>query len=146
MRRRRYLHCSAGQDGKGFVTIESVLVRLNTSYTPSGTFALYSSEAIPDATGNPTYIGYDAAVCLELYEPYILETFNSTTGSPDSLRLVDKSAEIADVFWRERNIGKANAQGTRQLKSTNLSAVYDVAHGNSVNQMLKVCPESMSCL
>ncbi|KAG6867487.1 hypothetical protein C0993_002216 [Termitomyces sp. T159_Od127] len=81
-----------GQDGKGCISIEEVLVRLNTTYTPNGTFALKSDESIPGAQGNPTWISYDAAICVELFEPWIVEVYNSTTGLPQTLRIVQRGS------------------------------------------------------
>ncbi|KAF8890375.1 hypothetical protein BD779DRAFT_1610820 [Infundibulicybe gibba] len=111
-----------GEDGNGWVTLESVLVRLNTTYTPNGKFGKLSN--MTDDTGQQTPIGYDSAICLELYEPWILETFNQTTGLPTSI---------------ERNTGLplTDPNIKRQLNSTNLWQAYVIAHDNSVNQMLK---------
>lgn len=115
---------SLGDEGVGWISIEWVLVRLNTTYSPNGSFAAYSTESVLDANGTETRIGYDAAVCLELYEPYVVETYNSTTGLPLS---------------EEKRTGKAvtGSNVKRQLNSTRLQDVYDILHGNSVNQMVK---------
>ncbi|KAK0191544.1 hypothetical protein F5146DRAFT_605122 [Armillaria mellea] len=75
-----------GDEGFGWISIEWVLVRLNTTYSPSGTFAAYNAESVLDANGTKTRIGYDPAVCLELHELYIVETYNSTTGLPSYRR------------------------------------------------------------
>ncbi|KAK0191490.1 hypothetical protein F5146DRAFT_1048998 [Armillaria mellea] len=127
---------TSGDEGFGWISIEWVLVRLNTTYSPSGTFAAYSTESVLDANGTETRIGYDAAVCLELYEPYIVETYNSTTGLPSSTGVISQNKEITDSSAQgapeEKRTGKA-----RQLNSTRLQDVYDVLHGNSVNQMVK---------
>jgi hypothetical protein len=40
-----------GADGNGFVSIETLLVRLNTTYTPNGKFLTHSDLAVPDASG-----------------------------------------------------------------------------------------------
>jgi hypothetical protein len=69
------------------VTVENILVRLNTTYAPNGTFSTTGSS-IPDQNGTTTFIGYDAAVCLELYEPWILiflqQAMAMTTGARDA--------------------------------------------------------------
>ncbi|KAF8883434.1 hypothetical protein BD779DRAFT_1443935 [Infundibulicybe gibba] len=133
---------SMGEDGNGWVTLESVLVRLNMTYTPDGKFGKLSNMTVPDVKGQPTHIGYDSAICLELYEPWILETFNQTTGLPTSVRIVAKGNEITDQNTShqiERNTGLplTDPNIKRRLNSTNLLRAYVTAHNNSVNQMLK---------
>ncbi|RDB19547.1 hypothetical protein Hypma_013386 [Hypsizygus marmoreus] len=129
-------------DGRGWVTIEHILVRLNTSYTPNGKFPRLSDQSVPDITGKPTFIGYDAAVCVQLFEPWIIETFNSTSGLPSTLRLVEPGSEVRSVDTDklvERLSGTplVDPAMTRKLNSTKLDEVYDVSHTNSINQMLK---------
>ncbi|KAJ7290676.1 hypothetical protein C8J57DRAFT_1276271 [Mycena rebaudengoi] len=133
---------SMGEDGKGFISIETLLVRLNMTYTPSGTFLTYNPIPVPDINGKDTFIGLDAAVCLELYEPWVVETYNTSFGVPATTRIVNKGNVITDVNTPqsiETNVGPtlADPDLKRQLNSTGLSAVYDVAHGNSANQILK---------
>ncbi|KAK0205990.1 hypothetical protein DFS33DRAFT_1256607 [Desarmillaria ectypa] len=134
---------SSGDEGFGWISIEWVLVRLNTTYSPSGTFAAYSDGFVLDMNGTETRIGYDAAVCLELYEPYIVETYNSTTGVPSSTGIISQNKVITDSFAQgapeEKRRGKAvtGSNVKRQLNSTRLQDVYNTLHGNSVNQMVK---------
>ncbi|KAJ7163791.1 hypothetical protein C8R43DRAFT_1122758 [Mycena crocata] len=133
---------SLGEDGKGFVSIETLLVRLNTTYTPNGTFLRLSDQAMPDEHGQDTFIGQDAAVCLELYEPWIIETYNNSIGVPTTTRIVNKGSVIVNANttdFEEINIRPPLTDPSlkRQLNSSNLLAVYDVAHGNSANQLLK---------
>ncbi|KAF4602487.1 hypothetical protein EYR40_005696 [Pleurotus pulmonarius] len=122
---------SMGQDGKGFTSLEVLLVRVDTSFTPKGVYPVTRTATTP-----PQTIGYDGAICLELFEPWVLETYNSTVGAPTSTRIVSKGNEIANV-GAELNTGARLSGVKRQLDSSNLSSVYDVAHGNSVNQLLK---------
>ncbi|KAJ7047805.1 hypothetical protein C8F04DRAFT_1060170 [Mycena alexandri] len=133
---------SMGADGKGFVSIETLLVRLNTTNTPNGTFLTHSDIPVPDIAGQNTFIGYDAAVCLELYEPWVVETYNNSFGAPITMRIVNKGNTIVNsntTQFKEINIARplTDPTLTRQLNSSNLSTVYDVAHGNSANQLLK---------
>ncbi|KAK0237139.1 hypothetical protein EDD85DRAFT_771192 [Armillaria nabsnona] len=127
-----------GEEGFGWISIEWVLVRLNTTYSRDGTFAIYSDEYVLDKNGRETWIGYDAAVCLELYEPYIVETYNSTTGVPSSTGIISQDKEITDSS-DEKRTGNTVTGSTikRQLNSTELHYVYETLHGNSVNQMIK---------
>ncbi|KAF7433505.1 hypothetical protein PC9H_005461 [Pleurotus ostreatus] len=127
-----------GADGTGFVTLEAVLVRLNTSYTPEGKFLYYSQgPGIPDATGAETKIGFDGAMCLELYEPWVVETYNSTYGSPSSMKIVSKTNQVIDNMDKETRKGDKIKNMVRQLNSTRMGSIYEVAHGNSVNQIIK---------
>lgn len=83
---------SVGEEGYGWSMIETVLVRLNDTYTPNGTFPVYGDEGY-----NGTRIGYDAAVCLELFEPYVVEVYNSTVGAPVSVIIVSKGKSVEDA-------------------------------------------------
>ncbi|KLO16744.1 hypothetical protein SCHPADRAFT_198455 [Schizopora paradoxa] len=128
-----------GGSGSGWTTIEVVSTRINDTYTPSGTFPLYGDPML-NATGSPTRIGYDAAVCVEAYEPWIVESINSTmTGmTPTSNRVVRSGAG----FSAGLDIGAGVVLGrlpnvTRQINSSGKGSVYSAAHDNSINQMLK---------
>jgi len=117
----------SGQDGKRFITMENILVRLNTSYAPHGTFAVNGSDSVPDKDGSPTFIGYDAAVCLELYEPWVVEVYNSSVSFPSSIRIVDNGTEIKDMNTeksKEKRSGKrvSDPLVKRELNSTNMTA------------------------
>ncbi|KAG5651676.1 hypothetical protein H0H81_007837 [Sphagnurus paluster] len=136
---------SLGQDGKGWVSIEEVFVRLNTTYAPNGTFARLSNDSVPDQYGNATYIGYDAAVCVELFEPWVLEVYNSTTGAPVSMRLVEQGGVVqsrppapgVEEQLSGPPLSITDTNVIRQLDSSNLANVYITAHQNSVNQLTK---------
>ncbi|KAJ8488594.1 hypothetical protein ONZ45_g13895 [Pleurotus djamor] len=129
---------SMGRDGGGFVSFEAVLVRLNTTFAPQGNFATSGSDTLPDESGNETRIGYDALLCLELFEPWIVEVYNSTTGVPFSTRIVAKAGETADIRSGEQRMGDPLDSVKRQLNSSALWPAYVVAHQNSVNQLVKV--------
>ena len=114
-------------------------VRLNDSFTPNGSFPIYG-EPVLDSDGMQTRIGYDAAVCVEVYEPWIVETYNSTGRLPTSTRIVGKNNTMADVGYLS-SVGrrKSRVGGVeRSLNSSGKLAAFDVAHDNSVNQMIKV--------
>ncbi|KAF8883443.1 hypothetical protein BD779DRAFT_1802002 [Infundibulicybe gibba] len=116
---------SMGEDGNGWVTLESVLVRLNMTYTPDGKFGKLSNMTVPDVKGQPTHIGYDSAICLELYEPWIWRRNEIT--DQNTPRQIERNTGLR---LTDPNI-------KRRLNSTNLSRAYVTAHTNSVNQMLK---------
>ncbi|KAJ7895968.1 hypothetical protein B0H14DRAFT_3081123 [Mycena olivaceomarginata] len=133
---------SMGEDGNGFVSIETLLVRLNTTYAPNGKFLTHSDLAVADGTGQNTFIGHDAAVCLELYEPWVLETYNNSIGVPTTIGIINKGNTVVNLnttVFEEVNVASPLLDPTlkRHLNSSNLFNVYDVAHGNSANQILK---------
>ena len=83
---------SDGYNGgdRGLVTVETVLIRLDTKYVPSGRFPVYSNMSIPQYSGAKIGIGYDAAVCVQMYELWITETYKPSITSPSILRVVEK--------------------------------------------------------
>ncbi|KAF9033113.1 hypothetical protein BJ165DRAFT_758466 [Panaeolus papilionaceus] len=136
---------SLGHDGRGFVTIENVLIRLNNSYAPHSTFAHRDRDTIPDADGNPTFIGFDAAVCLQLYEPWILDVYNSSTGPPTTMRIRQKVDldNWKNTLWESSSSARLKGNRIvdpsvkRFLNSSGYSPAYIAAHENSVNQVAK---------
>ena len=141
-----------GEAGNGWVGTEITLVRLNNSYTPSAKFPVYSEGSVVDASGFNSRIGYDAVVCVEMYEPWIMEIYNSSLGVPTTGRIVGKSASV-DFEADYGNRGPRLNSYTRALNSTGKDAAYHVryassfslmrcqlicrSHDNSINQMLK---------
>ena len=117
---------------QGWTTVETVLIRLNTSYTPSGRFPVYSA---PDASGMGTRIGYDAVVCVEKYDPWIVEAYNSSIMSPTILRIVDNG--YGNTSLPSGEIQGYPIQDTRYLNTTNKNAAFYGAHDNSLNQLVK---------
>ena len=120
------IYVCSGKAGRGFITMENILVRLNTSFAPYGVFGT-KGASVPDGNGTATFIGYDAAVCLELYEPWVLEVYNSPVGFPSSMRIVDKAAEIKDMNTeklKEKRSGWpiSDPLVKRVLNSTNMTA------------------------
>lgn len=121
---------------QGWTTVETVLIRLNTSFTPSGRFPVYSNQSVPDADGVESRIGYDAAVCVQKYEPWIMEAYNTSIGSPTALRIVEKGNGSIPLL-PSGNIRGPPIAGTRNLNATGKNRAFFVAHDNSVNQMVK---------
>ena len=75
--------------------MEHALIRLNDTFAPNGIFGIKGS-AIADSSHHPTSIGYDAAVCVEVYEPYVLEAHNSSIASPNTMGIVEKASYLSD--------------------------------------------------
>ena len=103
---------SMGEEGAGFTTIETVLIRLNTTYAPEGNFPVRSRAAV----GPP--VGYDSLVCLEVFEPWVMDVYNCTSSGPVTLRVVGKGAAIQDFLeeQKQREVTDSNVQ--RVLNST----------------------------
>jgi len=88
---------SLGQEGAGFVTVENIFIRLNSTFAPNGTFGAQGTR-LPDGS----YVGYDAATCVELFEPWVVEVYNSSVSTPVMTRIVGKAAEIMDLGKEKR--------------------------------------------
>jgi len=132
--------------------MEVVLVRLNTSYTHTASFPVYGQDTIVDASGFSSRIGYDAVVCVEMYEPWIVGIYNSSFGVPMTMNIIGKSAST-DFERDHGNMGPYLDSYTRALNSTGKEAAYHVryasnfslercspvfrSHDNGINQMLK---------
>jgi len=80
------------KSGNGWIGIETVLVRLNSFYADNTSFPVWGNR--PVVAGSKFYdtIGYDAAVCVEMYEPWIVQIYNSSLGVPTTMTIVSKSA------------------------------------------------------
>lgn len=119
--------------------METALIRVNTSFAPHGVFPVLSPTSTPDMHGLETFVGYDAVVCLQLYEPWIVEAANGTATQPASLRIVEKNAVVRSVGSGERRVGPpldlAEVK-TGPLNSTGLAPVY-VLHCISVYRLTR---------
>jgi len=114
-----------------WTAIDTVLVRFDTMYTPSGHFPVYLN------TSKSVFsIGYDVVVCVQKYEPWILETYNASIVSPSALRIVEKG-DINTSPAPSGNVRGAPINNTRYLRTTGKDFAFTVAHLNSVNQMVK---------
>lgn len=130
-----------GDDDTGFVSLELVLIRLNSTFAAQGEFPV-QGQTLPDINGTTTYIGYDAAVCIEMFEPWIVEVYNNTAGNPTTLKIVEKRNIVMDYNTgntvEKRQGGEiSNPNVRRELTSKRIKPVYLAAHQNSVNQMVK---------
>ena len=118
-----------------WMTIETVLVRINASrYTRYGRFPVKLNETLP--SGFEVTIGYDAAVCALKYEPWIIEAYNTSTGPPSILRIVEKGSGSTSLSPSGKIQGDPIAN-TRYLNKTGKGTVFNSARGNSVYQIVK---------
>ncbi|CAG8679811.1 6406_t:CDS:2, partial [Acaulospora colombiana] len=120
-----------GAKGNGWVELDVMMVRLETLYAPGGTFKVRSEDGIRT-------VGFDAAVCVEAIEPWVVDTYNATTGRVTTLKVVGKG----DLSTVHLNYGKQKNRSIKGLSmgvnSTGKLEVFGLAHGNSRNQILKV--------
>ena len=115
----------------GWTTIETVLLRLYTGYTPSGRFPMYLNN-----WGTGFRMGYDAAVCMHRYEPWIIETYNTSITPPSALWIIGKG-DSGTLLSPSGKIRGAPISSTRYLNTTGKDAVFSVIRGNVVYQMGK---------
>ena len=118
-----------GQDYQ-WTTIETVLIRLVIDFEPWGTFPVLSK-------GTPGWeMGYDAAVCVQKYEPWIIEAYNVSFASPSILRIVEKwNGSTSSPSGRIRGTPIAS---TRYLNKPAKEELFHIAHGHGVSQMMKI--------
>ena len=108
----------------GWVGIETVLVSLDNYFAPNATFPVWgtgSTFAYPD--GANTRVGFDAVVCVKMYEPWIVQIYNSSLGIPTTMTIVGKSAST-DLETDDGNRGPHLDSYTRALNSTGKDPAY----------------------
>jgi len=92
------------------------LARINTAFPTNGSFPVTASV-------NGSQIGYDAAVCLEVVEPWILQAYNITGGSPYTTEFFGRGDNV--------DVGAVNqalyADPSSVLDSSNISSAYQAA-------------------
>jgi hypothetical protein len=119
---------SMGEDGNGWLEMEAVLIRLNTAFAPLGKFGVLGNPG-PDGV----QIGYDMVVCIEAIEPWVLDVYNITGGSPKTFNKVIMGGNAA-TGWKQ-NEWKDTIPVN--LNSTGKVAPFTAAHDNSRNVLLK---------
>ena len=115
---------------QGWVTVETVSIGLNTSLTPSARFPVYWNLSWLD-TGNR--IGYDAVVCVQKYEPWIVEAYNTSTGSSFDLQIIGKGNDSSSPS-PSGIIQGARIEGTRYLNVTGKDSAFSMVHNSSVKR------------
>jgi len=117
--------------GYEWSTVETVLIRFDTRYTTNGTFPVHAENAEVRWE-----LGYDAAVCVQKYEPWIVEAYNTTFASPSILRIVEKgNGSTSSPSGKIRGTPIAN---TRYLNTSSKDFAFGIVHGNGIRQMMKV--------
>ena len=116
---------------QGWATLDTVLIRLNTSSTPSGRFPVYSNRTLPDGWA---MIGYDAAVCVQRYESWVVETYNASIASPSILRIVGKGNGSTPLF-PSGTIRGTPIDNTRYLNTTGKDSMFSLANHGALVRM-----------
>jgi len=122
------VHTTSNQ---GWATIEIVLIRLDTSFTPSGHFPVYLNRSQP---GGHTRVGHDTAVCVQLYEPWIVEAYNTSTRSPSVLRILGKG-DTSTSLSPSGNLQGDPMPDTGHLNTTGKEDVFRLAHDDGFFRM-----------
>jgi len=147
------------QNDRGWMTIETVILKINTRYVkPGDHFPIYRRG--PATLGSNATIGYDAAVCVLKYEPWIVEAYNTSAGSPSALRIIGKG-DGSTSLSPSGHIRGPPIKNTRYLNATGKTDVNVLARGNSVYQIVSdagmdlyyptpmvgpIAPPRMTCL
>jgi len=122
-----------------WTTIEIVLIRIDTGWVANGTFPVYS-EVKKWHT-----VGFDAAVCVQKYEPWVIEAYNTSAASPSILRIVEKGN--GNTSSPSGNIRGPPIENTRYLNTSGVgsakAATFDVAYSNGVQQMRRTNYEDL---
>ena len=119
-----------------WITIDTVLIRLDTNFTEFGRFPVHLNKTAPSGSATWSVVGYDAAVCVRRYEPWIVETYNTSVASPSTLRIVGKgdgSTPLSPVG----SVQGAPIANTRYLNTTGKNMVFYTAHHEAIQQMQK---------
>jgi len=114
-----------------WMTIETVLLRFSSDYAPSGRFPVYVNSSV-----DGRWMGYDAAVCVRKYEPWIIETYNATIVSPSALRVIGKGDDSTPLLPSGDIQGDPIAN-TRYLNTTGKYHAFAIAHRISIESMTK---------
>ncbi|CAG7848432.1 SubName: Full=Uncharacterized protein {ECO:0000313/EMBL:CCA71241.1} [Serendipita indica DSM 11827] len=117
-----------GNKGWGWLELEVIMIRLNTTYTPGGSFGTYSTDKS---------IGYDAAVCVEAIEPYVVDAYNSTSGRAGSIRIVGKGDVLRGGLNNGERSGHTLDGFDAVLNSTKKFEPFAAGHENSRGQIIK---------
>ena len=118
----------------GWTTVETVLIRFDTSYTPSGRFPRYLNKSSPNANGIETRIGYDAAVCVQKYESWIIKVYNTSIVPPYVVDIIGRGDKSTSLSPGGIIQGAQIMNKVRYLNTTEKGSVASSAHDNSANR------------
>ena len=121
---------------QGWTTVETVVIRLDTSSAPSGRFPVFLNQTLPNSDWIMNVIGYDAAVCVQKYEPWIVETYNTSIGSPPYAFGIVKNENSGTSLSRIR--GPSIVGSTRYLNTTGKDPAFILARSIAIHRMRKL--------
>jgi len=95
---------TTGESGNEYVEMETILVRLDEGWAPKASSPVWSWNSIVAGheVSPSMHVSYDAIVCVKMYEPWIVQIYNSSLGVPTTMNIVGKSA-TADFQTDYRN-------------------------------------------
>jgi len=123
---------NTGLSGNGYVEMETALVRLDKFWAPNASFPVWSRyPQIPGGESTPSdwNIGYDAIVCVKMYEPWIVQIYNSSLGVPTTMTIVRKSA-TADFEPGCGDGGPCLDSYTQALNYTGKDSAYYIGYAD----------------
>ena len=125
-------------ENQGWTTVETLLVRFNKNSATSGRFPVEFNLTWPGKYGLTTRMGYDAVVCVQKYEPWIVEAYNTSTSSPSALRIVGAGNGSISLSPDGKIRRAPITDTTRYLNATGKYPAFAVAHLISMNQLEKL--------
>ena len=78
-------------------------------------------------------LGFDAVVCVQKYDPWITEAYNTSTRSSFALRIVQEQNGSTSLS-PSGSIQGAQIAGTRYLNATGKDFVFSMVHDGSVDR------------
>jgi len=119
-----------------WVAVDTTLLRVNTFYMEHTRCPVYLNKTLLSTSQFWDVIGYDAAVCVQRYEPWIVETYNTPIASPSILRIVGKG-NASTPLSPSGSIQGVSITDTRYLNTTGKEDLIYVAHQGTINQIRK---------
>jgi len=123
---------------QGWTSVETVLVRFDTRFTPRGRFPVYFNWTWPGESNYTSRMGYDAVVCVQKYEPWVMQTYNTSIGSASALRIVGGGNGSTPLSPDGTIRGAPIADVTRNLNTTGKDLAFSVARKISLSQWTKL--------
>ncbi|CAD6913482.1 unnamed protein product, partial [Tilletia laevis] len=125
---------SPGSAGRGWVSLEVILIRLNQTLAgPGAQFGMVAN--VSDQEGRFGNIGFDIAVCVERLDPYVVEV-DQGLNSVRSASIV-RQADDLTLDDGQRRSSLASAVTTSNLSSKGKYAAYILAHESARNALIK---------
>lgn len=119
-------------DDQGWVVVEAVLLRLYIQNAPNVSFPVHSYHEPSIVAPSSGEIGYDVGVCVHMYEPWIIEMYNSSIASPSALQIVGKGNSSTPLL-PSGNIRGTPIANTRYLNTTGKTIAFEMALFNSID-------------